>query len=377
MHQDAIGESIAAPPPPLPPRAELPDYWPPPAPPQAEPVEHAFQFDGNAREYFRIWIVNLALSIVTLGIYSAWAKVRTQRYFYANTRLAGVPFEYLAKPLPILKGRIIAVTLFVAYVLAGQFSLVWQLALLVVILFATPWLIVRGLAFRARYSAWRGLVFRFIPDYGEAYIRYLLLLLPMVLTLGILYPWVQGKQKQFVVEHHRFGGHGFRFLATPGRFYIPYLIAWGAITGWIVVAMFGVVGTTMATVGSGAGKTPPAWIPLAMMAVLYAGYFVVFVFLTAALVNLVYNHVDIGGRRLQSRLKGRRLLAIYALNTLAILASAGLLIPWAKIRLARYRAECTSLLARDDLDGLVAERRGEIDATAAEVDGLFDIDIGL
>ena len=72
MHQDAIGESVAAPPPPLPPRAELPDYWPPPAPPQAEPVEHAFQFDGNAREYFRIWIVNLALSIVTLGIYGLY-----------------------------------------------------------------------------------------------------------------------------------------------------------------------------------------------------------------------------------------------------------------------------------------------------------------
>ncbi|MBN8481185.1 MAG: DUF898 domain-containing protein [Xanthomonadales bacterium] len=375
MHEDAIGANAAAPPPP--PRAELPDYWPPPAPPQPDPVEYAFSFDGSAREYFRIWIVNLALSIVTLGIYSAWAKVRTQRYFYANTRLAGVPFEYLAKPLPILKGRIIAVTLFTAYVLAGQFSLVWQLGLLAVIALATPWLIVRGLAFRARYSSWRGLVFRFIPDYGEAYIRYLLLLLPMVLTLGILYPWVQGKQKQFVVEHHRFGGHAFRFLTTPGRFYIPYLIAWGVITGWVFVAMFGVVGMTMATVGEGTGRTPPTWIPFAMMAVLYAGYFVVFVFLSAALVNLVYNHVDIGGRRLQSRLKGRRLLAIYALNTLAVLASAGLLIPWAKIRLARYRAESTGLLARDDLEGLVAERRGEIDATAAEVDGLFDIDIGL
>ena len=76
----------------------------------------------------------------------------------------------------------------------------------------------------------------------------------------------------------------------------------------------------------------------------YAGYFVIFVFLQAALLNLVYNHVDIGGRRLRSTLKGHRLLAIYALNTLAVLASAGLLIPWAKIRLARYRAESLSLL---------------------------------
>lgn len=56
-------------------------------------IRHPFEFRGDAREYFRIWIVNLALGIVTLGIYSAWAKVRTKRYFYANTLVADVPFE--------------------------------------------------------------------------------------------------------------------------------------------------------------------------------------------------------------------------------------------------------------------------------------------
>jgi len=74
-------------------------------------TEHRFEFTGDAREYFRIWVVNLALSIVTLGIFSAWAKVRSERYFYGNTRVAGEPFEYLAKPWPILKGRLIAVAL--------------------------------------------------------------------------------------------------------------------------------------------------------------------------------------------------------------------------------------------------------------------------
>lgn len=376
MHEDVIG--APAPPPPPSPAAGQADWWPAPPPPPAPMVEYRFAFDGDAREYFRIWIVNLALSIVTLGLYSAWAKVRTQRYFYGNTRLAGVPFEFLAKPWPILKGRIIAVTLFVAYVLASQYSLVWQLVLIGVIMLATPWLLVRGLAFRARYSSWRGLVFRFIPDYAEAYIRYLLLLIPTVLTLGMLYPWVQGKQKQFVVEHHRYGGHGFRFVLSPGRFYIPYLIAWGAMSALMFVFFLAVIGLAAASATSGKSEgEPPFWYLMTVVGGFYAGYFVVFVFLQAALINLVYNHVDIGGRRLRSTLKGHKLLGIYALNTLAILASAGLLIPWAKVRLARYRAESLCLLAADDLQELVAERRGEIDATAAEVDGLFDIDIAL
>lgn len=372
MHQDVI-----ATPPPLPPAPsiELPGW--PVRPPAPQWYEHRFQFDGRAGEYFRIWIVNLALSIVTLGIYSAWAKVRTQRYFYGNTRLDGIPFEYLARPWPILKGRIIAVSLFGAYVLASHFSLTWQFVLIGVILCATPWLIVRGSAFRARYSSWRGLTFRFIPDYGEAYIRFLLLLFPLVLTLGILYPWVQGKQKQFLVEHHRFGGTWLRFLLSPGRFYIPYLIAWGAMTAWLILVMLLVFGVIMTSSAMRNGEMSAMWVPIVSLVLVYSSYFVIFVFLAAALVNLVYNHVDLGGRRLRSTLKGHQLLWIYFGNTLAILVSAGLLIPWAKVRLARYRAACLSLLATDALDMMTAERRGEVGATAAEVDGLFDIDIGL
>ena len=73
-----------------------------------EPVRYEPEFTGRAGEFFGIWFVNLSLSILTLGIYSAWAKVRTERYFYGNTRLAGAAFEYFASPIAILKGRLIA-----------------------------------------------------------------------------------------------------------------------------------------------------------------------------------------------------------------------------------------------------------------------------
>jgi hypothetical protein len=47
------------------------------------------------------------LSIVTLGVYAAWAKVRTRQYFYANTRLGGHAFEYHGNPISILKGNLV------------------------------------------------------------------------------------------------------------------------------------------------------------------------------------------------------------------------------------------------------------------------------
>lgn len=67
------------------------------------------QFSGRGAEFFGIWIVNVLLTIVTLGIYSAWAKVRTTQYFYGHTKVDGHSFRYLATPIQILKGRIIAV----------------------------------------------------------------------------------------------------------------------------------------------------------------------------------------------------------------------------------------------------------------------------
>ncbi|HEU4664496.1 MAG TPA: YjgN family protein [Dokdonella sp.] len=338
-------------------------------------VDHRFQFHGDAREYFRIWIVNLALGIVTLGIYSAWAKVRTQRYFYANTRLAGAPFDYQAQPLAILKGRLIALVLFGGYVLAGQFDLRVQLALALLIAVLAPWLVVRGAAFRARYSAWRGINFRFVPDYRQAYIRYLALYLFVPLTLGLMYPFVKAKQKAFLVEQHRYGGVPFRFTATPGDFYPPYLGAFAGGFVWSMLLSFSMIGFVGAHLSD--DGTPPPLLAYGFPLLMYAGYFVIYAFLSASITNLVYNAVRLDHHRLRSTLSGAKLLGIYAGNTLAILASAGMLIPWAMIRLARYRAECLALLQAGDLDAFVAAAQNDVDATGAEMDSVFDIDIGL
>lgn len=90
----------------------------PPAPPVVGTVRHELEFRGTGGEYFRIWIVNLALTLLTLGIYSAWAKVRKLRYFHGNTVLAGSTFGYHGDPIRILKGRAVLAVLLAAYLFA-------------------------------------------------------------------------------------------------------------------------------------------------------------------------------------------------------------------------------------------------------------------
>src|SRR4051812_25640947 len=133
------------------------------APVAVSPTERTVrpEFTASGAEYFRIWIVNLLFTLLTLGIYSAWAKVRKKRYFYGSTRFDGTTFDYFASPRAILNGRIVAFVIFVVYALAGDLVPPSHFAFWAVGGLAFPWLAVRALGFNARNSAWRGLRFDF------------------------------------------------------------------------------------------------------------------------------------------------------------------------------------------------------------------------
>ena len=113
--------------------------------------ELSLEFQGKAPEYFRIWIVNLCLTLLTLGIFSPWAKVRTKRYLYSHTLLDGTPFQYLGRPLPILKGRLIAVALLLIYFVSRHLVTSVLPLVLAAGLVLAPWAIARSAAFNARY----------------------------------------------------------------------------------------------------------------------------------------------------------------------------------------------------------------------------------
>lgn len=186
-------------------------------------------FTGKAGEYFGIWIVNLLLSIVTLGIYSAWAKVRRKKYFYQNTLIDGVAFDYHASPIAILKGRIIAFVLFVLYNVLAGFNPILALVLLVAFMAALPWIITRGMMFNARNSSHRGLRFDFDGKYGQALLIFVLFPILIVLTLGLAMPFVMQRINKFMFEHHKFGTSRFAMAAEVKAFYMIYLKLLGVL----------------------------------------------------------------------------------------------------------------------------------------------------
>lgn len=322
--------------------------------------EHAFEFTGDGWEYFKIWIVNLLLSILTLGIYSAWAKVRRLQYFYRNTHLAGASFEYHGTPIAILKGRLIAFALFVVYSVVGNINPLLAILAFVVVAAIMPWLIVRSLRFKLYNSSYRGLRFGFAGGTGAAYTVFLLLPILTILTLYLLAPFTHYKIKQYQHNNSRFGDTFFRFDATVGNFYGIYLKALGLL---MLAGVFFSI--------SAALHMPILMVILPLLYLYIAG------FMAVRLPNLIWSKTGLGEHDLTSRMEVWPYLWIAFTNLLGIVFTLGLYIPFAQIRMARYRFEHMGLIAQGDLAEFVAGQVQADSATGEETAEMFDLDISL
>jgi uncharacterized membrane protein YjgN (DUF898 family) len=176
-------------------------------------------FQGKASEYFGIWIVNLLLSLLTLGIYSAWAKIRRKKYFYNNTLIENVGFDYHAKPMSILKGRLIAF----AFFSIASINPILQSLMFFILFLAVPWLVVRGSIFNARNTSHRGLRFDFNGTVGEAVKVFIGLPLLTMITFGMAAPFVAQRRSKFLMDKHLFGKTPFEMNAKVNEFYMVYI----------------------------------------------------------------------------------------------------------------------------------------------------------
>lgn len=344
------------------------------------PVRNAperFRFTGNGSEYFGIWIVNLLLTIVTLGIYSPWAKVRRLKYFYGNTELAGASFDYHGDPLAILKGRLLALGLFILYNAATSVASVWSVVGLVFLALLLPWLLRSSFRFRLRYSSYRGLHFGFHGSNAGAYWVFLAHLLLMFFTLYLTAPLFHARLKQYQHNNSRYGTAPFSFHAGAAGFYAAYLPVFGILIAMVVV-MFVSIGSLQLGV-DGEKPDPQAVVSImgTMFLVLIGGMLLINPVWQALTQNLVWNNTRLGEHRFQSNLGVFPLMWIQVSNFVLVVLTLGFFAPWAAVRVARYRAECMQMIPAGSLDEFVAEQQRALEAVGEESAEVFDIDIGL
>jgi uncharacterized membrane protein YjgN (DUF898 family) len=371
------------------------DTWPPPwtvtpdRPLEAPPVQGAhpesvlhgldrMAFTGTGSEYFRIWIVNLALTIATLGIYSAWAKVRRLQFFYRHTRLAGAGFDYHGDPIAILKGRMVGLVLFGLYSSMGYAGTVMTLVILVVLAVLLPWLLGRSLRFRMHNSSYRGLRFKFHGTTKQAYWVFLAMPFFMVLSLFVLGPLWHHRLKRYQFSNAAFGRTRFGTSVEVGEFYVAHICA-AILMGALLMILMVVVVITVGVgrepdTATGSGVGP--W----LLSATFIGYILAFVgsqaITTARIQNAVWNSTRLGSLGFICELSILRLFWIQLSNLAATVFTIGFFRPFAQVRLAKYIAGCMMLVRAVPFSVFAAEAADDVTAVGEETAELFDFDIG-
>lgn len=344
----------------------------------APAVEHRVAFHGSGGEYFGIWIVNLVLTILTLGIYSAWAKVRRLKYFYGQTELAGARFDYHGNPRAILVGRLIGLLLFAAYTVATELVSWWTPVVLVLLAVVLPWLLRNAIRFQLHNSSYRGIRFAFDGRRAPAYVVFLLHPLLMLVTFYLTAPLFHQRVKRYQLGNARFGATAVQFHAGVGQFYRAYVPVMLLILGLFVIVI-GTIGAAVSGVEPGAEPDPRVigGAALTSVLVIFGGLLVIGPIWLVRTQNLIWNHTSLGEHRFVSTLRVWPLLWIQLSNLVGIMLTFGLFMPWAAVRMARYRAQNVRLIAASEIDAFVAGTGAEVTAAGEETAEIFDFDIGL
>lgn len=357
----------------------------------AQLQEIPLQFNGKAGEYFGIWIVNVLLTIVTVGIYAPWAKVRTKRYFYGNTLLADSPFDFVANPVAILKGYLIALGFYIAFSVTTEFYPKVSILFMLVFFLVLPWVVVRSMAFRLANTTYRNIRFHFERDYANAYKIFVGIGLLIPFTLGLIFPYYHYRQKKFVIEKSSFGQSRFGLDLPAEAFYRIYIVIWLLFIGLgiLIVALGPLLAflfPELAGVEQAVADNPEVdpeqqataiMISLLVMGISVFFYIAIFAYMQTAITNLLWNNISIAKQRFRSSLKTARMIWLYYSNTLAIILSFGLLIPWARVRMTHYRVSCMTMLSDSEPDSFIAGEQGKTSATGEEIGEVFGVDIGL
>ncbi|KHS69935.1 membrane protein [Pectobacterium brasiliense] len=383
-------------------------------------AQHRVQFHGKAGEYFAIWLVNGLLTIITLGIYSAWATVRRRRYFYGNTEINGDRFDYHAQPIQILKGRLLVIAGIVLFYIVLAMSPTLGTILALAFAALIPIIVIRNWRYDAIMSSYRGIRFNYHCQTGRAYwvllLCPILLLLafyavlavamfigmrsdsPIIITLIVLALVVPGfaavngimkmMQLDFYVNNLFFGKTAFKAELTKAAFikfalislliFIPFLIAALSFMGSFIFTLYQII-------MMGADSDTIAMMLLSnvfnmvmMFVVALLGVLVSSSYLVVAQRNYLFNQTSLnGGVKLHSSMQTMSYMGLLITNSLITIFSLGWAAPVAEIRHARYIANATAVEGDLALLHVQAHQDTANSALAEEAVQALDLGVGL
>lgn len=296
-------------------------------------------FHGEGGTLLGIYLLNLLLSVVTLGVYSFWGRAKVRRYLWGQTEFEGDRFAYHGTGGELFVGYLKIMGVFLLLVVAiillnlvlgPSLQLVGALIFWLSVFALTPVAVIGARRYRLSRTSWRGIRFSLRGSTSEFVGLYLKGLLLSILTLGIYGVVFQTEVRRFLTERTWFGSEKFSFDGSAGELFPRYLRA----------ILFSIL-----TLG------------------IYGFWWV------AERERFFWNRTTFNGVRFRSTMTGGSLLGLLVVNALLTIFTLGIGGAWAMVRLRRYGCETLALDGEMDLAAVTQAAQ----AASAAGEGLADV----
>lgn len=341
-------------------------------------------FKGTGREFFPLWFSSLLLIIVTGGLYTPWAKVKIRRYFYGHTSITGIPFDYKADPLLLLRGYLLVLAGLVFYWLINATFPRFAMALVLVAALLMPWLLHNSHRLSAASTSFQSFPFLFRGSLSQAYLVYLVLPLLIPFSLGILLPYWAYEHKKYTWGNLAFAGIENEFSGRVGYFYTVYgraLLMTMALACPLAGTyfFFGFADKEVLSAGQDGAVMGAALLVLIAFVYLSLLLFsaVIQQYIAARITNYCLQHSQFASLSFQATLRARDLMWIRLSNILLLLTSLGLFLPWARMRRHHYVLSRLHLQFPAGLEKFMTRASAAAAGPGIWPASPFDIDIGL
>ena len=337
--------------------------------------QQIIRFTGSGKEYFGIWIVNVILSIITIGIYSAWAKVRRETYFKNNTTITDIGFGYHATGLQIFKGRMIAFTALVVMNVASTFFPLISLALLIAIIFLLPWILNNSMRFAARMTSYRNIRFNWHGTYWKTFWFFIIAPVFSFISFGILLPLISKSYYTYFARSHSYGISNFSCEPKVKDYYFAFgvgVVLPSALVTISIAILFLLFPMKISNPLDAYGLS--LFVPIAIVtAIVFLSFLYAILCRNLMMKSLVLSNVA----KFDSEIGPLKYVWINISNLVVIILSLSLMLPWAKVRLYTYLANCSKIELSGDLDKFVDEinkDKSSFGEELAEIEG-FEVTI--
>ena len=308
---------------------------------------YQFGYHGDGTEFFVLLLKNIVLTVLTLGIYAAWAKTERRKYIWSHTELHGQRLVYTGTGkevfiayLKLLAFYIVfgAVPLVVRRTVSEKAGTVVQVALALVLIFIIPFAIYWSRAYLLSRTHWRGIRFGLAREGTNRYAStFILGYFLTLLTLGFYGPFWTNKLHGIMTSNTRFGSEPFRYDGRGSELF--FIMLKGVLLSIITLGIYSF------------------W-------------------MQAELSRYYLSHTEFSGARGHSEITGGFLFKVFLLHLFGTTLTLGLAFPW--IATYTLREVLTRVSFHGHIDfAAITQRAARADAGGEALADALDVGLGI